>query len=254
MKKHFFYPSIIIIFSALILSSCKEEPQTPTDTRMSLSVFGGTSFEVSGGDMTKAIIVNCSSPAREDIVVKIESGATPAEAELSANQITIKKGTKTAESSMTFKLAAFPEKAAQKIILVEISTRTQNVEVDGPSTEFAVRGFVPLTLAAKANATEFNTFNADATLTITLTLSKIITEALGVQFSLGTDSSPIFSELFKEIKAIEIKAGETSTTQTFTVPKGTDGVLQLNVLTPDFELDEEINTITATFTQEAAAS
>lgn len=250
MKRHFFYTIILAIFSILILSACKKEPQTPTDAQMYLSVFGGTSFEVIDGDVTKTILINCSSPAQEDILVNIESGATSAQAELSASQVTIKKGTKTAEAKITFKLAAFPENTQEKIILVKITTRTQNVGVKESSTEFTVGGYTPLILTAKANNTEFNTFNADATLTVTFTLSKPLDSALGIQVSLGTETSSVFSEFFKEIQKIEIKGGETTATQTFTVPQGTDGVLQLAIETPDMELDEEIGDITATFTSE----
>lgn len=250
MKRHFFYTIILAIFSILILSACKKEPQTPTDAQMYLSVFGGTSFEVIDGDVTKTILINCSSPAQEDILVNIESGATSAQAELSTSQVTIKKGTKTVEAKITFKLAAFPEKTPKKIILVKIATRTQNVGVKESSTEFTVSGYTPLILTTKANDTEFNTFNADATLTITYTLSKILDNPLGIQVSLGTETSSVFTELFKEIPMIEINKGDKTVTQTFTIPKGTDGVLQLKIETPDMELDEEIGDITATFTSE----
>lgn len=245
--QHFFY----ILLAITLFSSCKKEPATPTDTDMSLSVRGGESFEVEDGNVTKDIFVSCSSPAKRDIIVNLESNATQSEAELLTNQVTIKKGTKTAGTAIVFKIDAFPEKSPEKIILVRISTRTKDVIVEGISTEFTVKRFIPLVLDTETNGETFNTFNEDAKFTLTLTLSKLLKEELVVNFTLKEESSPVFKELFKEIADVKIKAGDLKAEQTFTIPRGTEGALGISMQTTNADVKLTTSDFTAVFTAES---
>lgn len=248
MQRHHFISIVIALLSVIGFTSCNKTLNTTTDTDMSLSVYGGTTLEVVDGDLSRDIIVACSSPAQEDIIVNLEAVADQREAELASSQVTIKKGTKTADGKITFKLAAFPEKTPAKIILVRISTRTPNVNVESASTEFTVGGYIPLVLEAKTNGTEFNTFNGEVKYTITLTLTKAMEEDLSIRFRVKTTSSPIFIEALPNHSDTAIKAGDLSVVQTYTLPQGTEGTLETDILTTDNELEVTTTDFTAVFT------
>lgn len=229
MKKRTFIYILFLLFT-ITLSSCKKDLDLVTDTQMRLSISGGVSLEVEGGDITKNIIVSCSSPAQEDIVVDLEISEEASVAELSTKQLIIKKGTKTVESGVTFMIAAFPNNAPEKTILINISTKSPNVSIETPSTEFTVKGFTPLTLKAEVNNTEFNTFDAGVELKITLTLSKKVDQELSFALIVGDNSSDNIKELITETPKIKIAADQTEGSATIGIKRGTVGLLKLEVV------------------------
>lgn len=244
------FASLTLLFA----TSCKGDdpiPPEPPVVEITLGVSGGTDVTVLATDISKDVTVTASEAATEDIIVSLSSNAAEGEATFAAPSITIKKGEKSAVGQITFAAAKFPKGTNAKKITVTISTTTENVKVDVPTTDFSVKGedgadMPELTITA--NGTEFNTTNAAAPIKITFTLSQAYKEELPITVTIGAETADAIKALFPVIPVIKLAADETSISFDTEIPQGIAGKLVVNFAIDNQEVVLKTNSLSATFT------
>lgn len=236
----------------VVATACdKNDTEPPKVDEISLSVSGGTEVTVTDGDVTKDITVTASAKAVRDIVVTLSSPAIgEGDASFVSSTITIKQGETSAVGKIVFPLSKFPEGADAKKITVTIATSTEGITLAVASTEFTVKGnggkdMPKLTITA--NGTEFDTTDGAKTISLTCTLSEVLTEALPITLTLGSETSENIKAMFPEIPQIIIAAGQTTFALPFEMPQGTVGKIVANFAISNDKVTLETQTLTAVF-------